>query len=162
MLRGECLDLAQAVTGDERRARPAHPEQQPQSSGPNSYTWEVSDSPAVEIEPEMPPWSQVEGHMIVKYFPTDPKLRAKTSGSWNDIALWYQNLIAPRRVASPEIKAKVAELTAGVQDPLEKIRRLAAFTQRQPVKRDGAEQPKIQPQSPSSNPRSPTSPHPPG
>ena len=41
------------------------------------------------------------------------------------------HLIAPRRVATPEIKQKVAELTAGISDPLEKIRALAAFTQRQ-------------------------------
>jgi Domain of Unknown Function with PDB structure (DUF3857)/Transglutaminase-like superfamily len=108
-----------------------HAEQQPQASGSNSYTWEVTDSPAIEIEPDMPPWTVIEGHMSVKYFPQDPRLRAKTSGSWNDIALWYQSLIAPRRVATPEIKAKVAELTAGVQDPLEKIRALAAFAQRQ-------------------------------
>jgi hypothetical protein len=108
-----------------------HSELQPQSTGPNSYTWEVTDSPAIEIEPEMPPWTVIEGHMIVKYFPHDPKLRSKTSGSWNDIAVWYQNLIAPRRVATPEIKTKVAELTTGIQDPLEKIRALAAFAQRQ-------------------------------
>ena len=108
-----------------------HAEQQPQSTGQNSYTWEINDSPAIEIEPDMPPWSVVEGHMVVKYFPHDPKLRSKTSGSWNDIALWYQNLITPRRVATPEIKVKVAELTAGIQDPLEKIRALAGFTQRQ-------------------------------
>jgi hypothetical protein len=108
-----------------------HPEQQPQSTGTNSYTWEVTDSPAIEIEPEMPPWTVIVGHMIVKYFPQDPKLREKTSGSWNDIALWYENLIAPRRVSTPAIKAKVTELTANTQDPLEKMKALAAFTQRQ-------------------------------
>jgi hypothetical protein len=108
-----------------------HAEQQPQSSGVNGYTWEITDSPAIEIEPEMPPWTVIEGHMIVKYFPRDPKMRSKTSGSWNDIALWYQGLIQPRRVATPEIKAKVTELTSGVPDPVDKIRALAGFTQRQ-------------------------------
>jgi hypothetical protein len=106
-------------------------EQKPQTAGSNSYTWEVADSPAIEVEPEMPPWTVVEGHMIVKYFPRDPSTRPKTTGSWNDIALWYQGLIAPRRVATPDIKAKVAELTSGIQDPLDKIRVLADFTQRQ-------------------------------
>ncbi len=108
-----------------------HAEQQPQNLGADSYVWEVTDSPGIEIEPEMPPWTVVEGHMVVKYFPRDPKLRPKTSGSWNDIGLWYQQLIAPRRVATPEIKAKVAELTSGIPNPLDKIRALAAFTQRQ-------------------------------
>jgi Domain of Unknown Function with PDB structure (DUF3857)/Transglutaminase-like superfamily len=108
-----------------------HAEQQPQSSGSNAYTWEVTDSPAIEVEPDMPPWTVVEGHMIVKYFPRDAKMRPKTTGSWNDIALWYQGLIAPRRVATPEIKAKVTELTSGVPDPLDKVRALAGFAQRQ-------------------------------
>jgi hypothetical protein len=108
-----------------------HAEQQPQSSGANTYAWEITDSPAIEVEPQMPPWTVIEGHMIVKYFPRDPKMRPKTSGSWNDIALWYQGLIEPRRVATPEIKSKVAELTSGLQDPIDKIRALASFAQRQ-------------------------------
>jgi hypothetical protein len=108
-----------------------HPEQAPQSAGPNQYVWEVMDSPAIEIEPEMPAWTTVEGHMVLKFFPSDPAMRDKTTGTWNDIGTWYYNLIAPRRVATPEIKQKVAELTAGISDPLEKIRALAAFTQRQ-------------------------------
>jgi len=108
-----------------------HAEQQPQSSGANSYVWEVSDSPAIETEPEMPPWTVVEGHMIIKYFPRDPKLRSKTSGTWNDLGVWYQQLIAPQRVATPEIKTKVGELTSGIADPLDKIRALTAFVQRQ-------------------------------
>jgi hypothetical protein len=108
-----------------------HPEQAPQSAGRNQYVWEVMDSPAIEIEPEMPAWTTVEGHMVLKFFPSDPAMRDKTTGTWNDIGTWYYNLIAPRRVATPEIKQKVAELTAGISDPLEKIRALAAFTQRQ-------------------------------
>ncbi len=108
-----------------------HPDQPPQSAGPNQYVWEVTESPAIEIEPEMPAWTSVEGHMVLKFFPSDSALRAKTSGSWNDIGLWYYGLIAPRRVATPEIKQKVAELTAGISDPLEKIRALAVFSQRQ-------------------------------
>jgi len=108
-----------------------YPEKQPVSSGSNTYSWEIDDNPAIEIEPDMPPWTVVQGHMIVKYFPRDQAMRPKTTGSWNDIALWYQGLISPRRVATPEIKAKVAELTSGLQDPLDKLKALAAFAQRQ-------------------------------
>jgi hypothetical protein len=108
-----------------------HPEQAPRSAGPNQYVWEVMDSPAIEIEPEMPAWTTVEGHMVLRFFPSDPAMRDKTAGTWNDIGAWYYNLIAPRRVATPEIKQKVAELTAGISDPVEKIRALAAFTQHQ-------------------------------
>jgi len=108
-----------------------HPEQPPQDLGPNQYAWEVTDSPAIELEPEMPAWTTVVGHMVLKFFPRDPGMRSKTSGSWNDIGQWYYGLIAPRRVVTPEIERKVAELTAGTSDPLEKIKALASFSQRQ-------------------------------
>jgi hypothetical protein len=108
-----------------------HSDQPPRTAGTNQYVWEVTESPAIEIEPEMPAWTSIEGHMALKFFPSDLALRAKTTGSWNDIGLWYYGLIAPRRVATPEIKQKVAELTAGISDPLEKIRALAEFSQRQ-------------------------------
>ena len=108
-----------------------HSEQAPQSSGANQYVWEVTDSPAIEVEPDMPAWPTVEGHMVLKFYPSDPAMRNKTTGTWNDIGKWYYDLIAPKRTATPEIKQKVAELTAGISDPVEKIRALAAFTQRQ-------------------------------
>ncbi len=108
-----------------------HAEQEPQILGSNQYVWEVTDSPAIEVEPEMPPWTAVQGHMVLKYFPRDPAMRDRNVGTWNDVGMWYYNLIAPRRVVTPEIKQKVAELTAGISDPLEKIRALTNFTQRQ-------------------------------
>jgi hypothetical protein len=108
-----------------------HEEQKPQTLGTNQYQWEISDVSAVEIEPSMPPWQAVAGRMKIKYFPRDPAMRAKTTGSWNDIGTWLSGLIVPRRTVTPEITAKVAELTAGIQDPLEKIKVLAEFAQRQ-------------------------------
>jgi hypothetical protein len=108
-----------------------HAEQQPQTLGNNQYVWEISDSPAIEVEPEMPPWEAVAGRMDVKYFPRDAGMRAKTSGSWKDIGTWYNGLTASSRIATPEIKQKVAELTASLPDQLDKMKALAAFTQRQ-------------------------------
>jgi len=108
-----------------------HPEQPPVPNGSNQYVWEVTDSAPIELEPQMPAWTIVEGHMVLKFFPRDPAMRSKTTGSWNDIGQWYYGLIAPRRQSTPEIKQKVADLTSGISDPLEKIRALAAFSQRQ-------------------------------
>jgi len=105
-----------------------HPEQQPVTAG-NQYVWEVTDSPAIEIEPEMPPWPTIVAHMVIKYFPRDPGMRAKTTGTWNDIGAWYNSLIAPRRTITPEIQKKVAELTASSPDLLSKIKALAAYSQ---------------------------------
>lgn len=77
----------------------------------------------------MPPWNSVSGWAGVKYFPRDPALRAKSSGSWQEIGLWYSGLTQSSRDPSPEIKQKVAELTANITDPLEKIRVLTEYVQ---------------------------------
>jgi transglutaminase-like putative cysteine protease len=108
-----------------------HPEVKPQSPGPNQYVWELTDNSAVEVEPEMPAWNTLAGHMHVKYFPRDPAMRSKTTGSWKDIGLWDYSLIEPRRVDSPAIRSKVGELTSSTTDLLEKIKALAAFSQHQ-------------------------------
>jgi Domain of Unknown Function with PDB structure (DUF3857)/Transglutaminase-like superfamily len=105
-------------------------EQKPQITG-NQYVWEISDIPAVEEEPDMPPWQAVGARLAIKYFPRDPAMRARTTGSWNDLGLWYNGLTQSSRIASPEIKQKVAELTSGVSDPVAKIRALTDYMQRQ-------------------------------
>ncbi|MGB8653081.1 MAG: transglutaminase-like domain-containing protein, partial [Candidatus Acidiferrales bacterium] len=50
---------------------------------------------------------------------------------WQDIGMWYSGLLEGRRLASPEIKAKVAALTAGKATTLEKMEALAAYSQHQ-------------------------------
>src|SRR5271167_4527434 len=107
------------------------PKQQPQSSTNNFYVWEVENVPAVEVEPAMPPFLTVASRMDIKYFPRDPALRAKTTGTWNDIGVWYANLTSASRVPSPELQQKVAELTAGISDPLKKMQVLANYVQQQ-------------------------------
>lgn len=104
-------------------------EQKPQVAS-NEYSWELHDLAAVEVEPEMPPWRSVAGWAGIKYFPRDPALRAKTSGAWSDIGVWYNGLTQSSRVASPQIQQKVSELTSGVTDPLQKIRVLTEYVQR--------------------------------
>ncbi|MGA8072085.1 MAG: DUF3857 and transglutaminase domain-containing protein [Candidatus Acidiferrales bacterium] len=108
-----------------------HPEVQEKKTGENSYTWEMENVPAVEVEPEMPPWRVIAGRMGVKYFPTATSPAAKTSGSWKDIALWYAGLTTTSREATPEIKQKVAELTANAPTTLDKIKAITNFMQRQ-------------------------------
>jgi transglutaminase-like putative cysteine protease len=106
-----------------------YPAQQPQTSGSNHYLWEIKNLPAIVTEPDMPPWKAVAGWAGVKYFPRDPAMRAKSSGSWQDIGLWYNGLTQSSRATSPAIQQKVAELTAGISDPLLKMRALAKYVQ---------------------------------
>jgi len=108
-----------------------HAEEKPQTMGNNQYQWEVHDIPAIETEPEMPPWLAVAGRMDVKYFPRDPAMRQKTTGTWNDLGIWYAGLTATSRNDTPAIKQKVAELTAGAATPLDKMKALAGYVQQQ-------------------------------
>ncbi len=107
-----------------------HAEQEPQNSSGGEYEWEVDNLPKVEVEPDMPPWEAVAGWAGIKYFPRDPAMRSKTNGSWNDMGLWYIALTKDRRVASPQIKQKVSELTSGLTDPLQKMNVLADYMQK--------------------------------
>jgi transglutaminase-like putative cysteine protease len=122
--------ILQVPTGWEYTARWFnYAEQKPQISG-NQYTWEVNDVPAVDVEPEMPSPFAVAGWVGLKYFPHDPAMRARTTGSWNDLGLWFAGLTQSTRNPSPEIKQKVAELTSGISDPVAKMRALTEFTQK--------------------------------
>ena len=106
-------------------------EVQPQSSGSNQYTWQVTDVPEVAIEDDMPPWRAVAGRFDVKYFSPANTLQAQQAGSWHDLGLWYSSLIGARRDSTPEIKSEVATLTAQAKTPLDKIQTLASYIQRQ-------------------------------
>ena len=106
-------------------------EQKPQAASDTQVVWEVQDVPAIETEPDMPAMYAVAARMDVKYFPRDPKLRAKTSGTWNDLGIWYGGLSGGSRISTPAIQKKVAELTAGITDPIAKMRALTSYTQRQ-------------------------------
>lgn len=108
-----------------------HEELKPASLGTNQFAWELQDVPGIEIEKDMPPWLVVAGRMDVKYFPRDPKMRTRTTGSWKDLGLWYAGLTASSRAPSPQMQKKVADLTANAPDRLAKMKALAEFVQRQ-------------------------------
>ncbi len=103
------------------------PEQKPVKPSPGEYIWELHDFPAVDSEPRMPPWRSVAEWMGLKYFPRNPALRVKTTGTWQDIGTWYNGLILHRRDATPAIEQKVAALTAGKSDTLAKMRAIADY-----------------------------------
>lgn len=107
-----------------------HAAVQSQQPAPNQHVWTLKDLPGIQTEPEMPVWRSVAGWMGIKYFPNNPALRAKSSGSWKEIGLWYDALTQSSRTDSPQIRQKVAGLTQGVSDPVQKIRALAGFVQR--------------------------------
>ena len=106
-----------------------HAEQDPENLGANRYQWEIDDSPGVEIEPQMPAWNAIAVHLGIKYYPSDPAMRMKSTGSWKEIGLWYNDLTTSSRTPTPQIKEKVAQLTSGLSDPIAKMKVLASFAQ---------------------------------
>jgi len=102
----------------------------PQEDGSNQLRWDLADISAVEDEPEMPPIQSLASQMVVNYSPSGVPT-ANAMESWQDVGKWYAGLTADRKVASPEIKQKVTDLTANSKDTLSKIRALTSFTQKQ-------------------------------
>jgi transglutaminase-like putative cysteine protease len=107
-----------------------HDSVSPQEDGNNQLRWDLADVSAVEQEAEMPPPQSIEGRMVVNFLPPSGA-SANSMDSWQDIGKWYASLTTDRRLASPEIKQKVSDLTAGSKDTLSKLRALTAFMQKE-------------------------------
>src|SRR6266851_1613067 len=105
-----------------------HPEVTPTQSGSNQWQWVVSDVKGVRYEEQMPPRQGLQGQMILSFFPSGGAT-AKGFSNWREMGTWYWNLENDRFAASPEIKQKVAALTALAPTPLDKMKALANFVQ---------------------------------
>lgn len=102
---------------------------EPQRTGANDWTWDMQDIPPLKPEPAMPAVRSLAGRLVVTYFTSRPGITRQSKRTWGEIGEWYRDLTEGRRASSPEIKQKVAELTAGKSGLLEKVRDLAAFAQ---------------------------------
>jgi hypothetical protein len=105
-----------------------HPEVKPTPAGSNQWQWTVSNEKGIREEADMPPLHGVAGKMIVYLLPPGGAGN-RGFANWKEMGNWYGNLTLGRRDASPGIKQKVAELTAGATTPLDKMRALARFVQ---------------------------------
>jgi transglutaminase-like putative cysteine protease len=103
----------------------------PREAGQSQWEWEVKDVPPVEPEPSMPAFRAVAGRLGVAYYPREGNAGGNSPASWATIGRWDSQLNADRRQPTPEIRQKVAELTSQTSSPLEKIRVLAAFVQKE-------------------------------
>ncbi|WP_294505453.1 DUF3857 domain-containing protein [uncultured Victivallis sp.] len=85
------------------------------------YTWTAANVPQIIPEPDMPPV-----YMCVQ------RLLVSTAKDWPEISRWYYNICRPRLDAvTPEIRAKVAELTKDAKTPEAKIMALFQFVSQQ-------------------------------
>jgi hypothetical protein len=104
-----------------------HPEESPMPAAPGEWRWSVNDIKAIRVEKYMPPWQGIAGNMVIAFAP--PTGQDAGIQSWRDLGAWYLTLTRERRNASPEIRQKVAELTASVPTLLGKMQALAGFVQ---------------------------------
>ncbi len=107
-----------------------HPEVQPTPAGANQWQWVVTDVSAIREEDDMPPWRGVASQMVVSFLPPGGSGK-KGFESWTDMARWESDLVQGRRDLSPEMKQKVAELTASAPTTLAKMQAIAAFVQKE-------------------------------
>ena len=107
-----------------------HKPVEPTPAGNNSWQWVATDVEAVKHENDMPPWRGVAARMVVTLFPAGGGAQNRGFETWKEEGTWEAGLERGRREPSPDIKQKVAQLTASASTPLEKMRALAQFVQR--------------------------------
>ncbi len=107
-----------------------HEEVKPTAVGNNQWQWSLSDVKGLRAEEKMPPWMSVAGFMLVSYFPTGSASAERTFRDWQQMGMWYEGLTHGRKDATPEIKQKVAALTATAKTRVEKMNAIAQFMQR--------------------------------
>ena len=105
-----------------------HEESKGTQAGNNQWQWTLTDVKSLREEQDMPPWSGVAGEMIVSFSPPGGA-GDRSFKDWRQMGLWYTNLAHGRRDSTPEIKQKVAALTASAATPFEKMAALAKFVQ---------------------------------
>lgn len=69
-----------------------------------------------EAEPYQPPAKELSA-----------RVQASTYANWTEFGQWWWSLIREEIAASDEMRAKVAELTAGKETPLDKLRAIYGF-----------------------------------
>jgi len=104
-----------------------YPEAKPIQAG-NQTQWLVSDVKGIRHEEGMPPWRGIAGLLVVSFVPPGGGT-TKGFQNWREMGNWEAGLEQGRRDASPEIKQKVAALTANSGTPLAKMQALAKFVQ---------------------------------
>lgn len=97
----------------------------------SSYTWELSNLPAIPDEPLSPSLTHLVPRLAVSYFPpaSSQQLSIKTFSKWSDVAAWMSELEDPQVLVDDALTRKANELTASAKTEYEKIRAIAHYVQ---------------------------------
>ena len=107
-----------------------HATLEPEVNG-NTYKWELRDLPWIEREDHSPTLSALAPRLMVSYFPPSGN-RAGLKGlkDWTAVSAWLSPLVDPAADVTEALRVKARQLTAGAPRELDKIRDIAAFTQK--------------------------------
>lgn len=101
---------------------------EPTVSG-NTYSWQVTNVPAIEVVENMPSWRALGGHMAASVVPSNTDLKVRSYTSWQEVAKWYLGVVDGRSSPSDKVEAKARALTAKTPDWVGKLKALAKFAQ---------------------------------
>jgi hypothetical protein len=95
------------------------------------FRWEMKDVKAIDLEhvPMHPSERALAARMALHF--SGPGMPLVTGSTWQSVGEWYQQISKDRLVASPEIAAKAADLTAGKTDFYDRSEAIAEFVQKQ-------------------------------
>lgn len=106
-----------------------HPKVEPRISG-SSYTWELSNLPAVPHEPLSPSLSNLAARLAFSYYPPDGQQTGiKTFADWAAVATWMSELEDPQVVIDDALARRAYELTALAKTEFDKIQAIARYVQ---------------------------------
>jgi hypothetical protein len=104
-----------------------HAEVAPVISG-NTYTWELNDIPRIEDEYNRPVELALASRIVITFF--SEKVKNQTYKTWKEFGSWYSQLAAGMRDPTAALQQKVNELAPANLSMVDRITRLARFSQR--------------------------------
>jgi len=101
-----------------------------ENGGKTIYTWEIKNLPAISMESNAPPLSELVPNVM--FAPSDFEAEGYKGNmdTWQDYGKFIYQLVKGRDVLPENIKAKVHELTDGLKDDRQKIYVLYDFLQK--------------------------------
>jgi hypothetical protein len=87
-----------------------HPGSPPRQESENRWVWELEDLEAIPDEQGMPPVASLAATLAVAYVPDEPISTGTSFESWDDVASWMTDLMAPRLLSTPAIAEMANQL----------------------------------------------------
>jgi hypothetical protein len=106
-----------------------HPEVKVVDLEHQRYRWEMNGQPAIDLDriPMRPSFLSLAGRMTVHYAPAG--IAMESLNTWRGEGEWYEPLMHDRVMATPDIAAKAAALTAGKTDFYDKTEVIGEYVQ---------------------------------